>query len=128
MEIVYKKLTEAELETFNDMRMSQLTEEYESERKEVPKNLDLKSALFDYYHKRIREYVELTTKGDASLQERYEIINKFLLVKLYQKRYFQNYQYFTFMKYKTGREQKMKNTLVAYFSATGTTAAASGKR
>ena len=35
MDIVYKKLTEAELETFIDMRINQLTEEYENEGKEV---------------------------------------------------------------------------------------------
>ena len=46
MEIVYKKLTEAELGTFIDMRISQLTEEYETEGKEVSKNVDLKSTLF----------------------------------------------------------------------------------
>ena len=50
MEIVYKKLTEAELETFVEMRIKQLTEEYESAGKEIPANVNLKSALFDYYH------------------------------------------------------------------------------
>ena len=55
MEIVYKKLTEAELGTFIDMRISQLTEEYESEGREVPKNVNLKQALFDYYHKHMAD-------------------------------------------------------------------------
>ena len=55
MEIVYKKLTEAELGTFIDMRISQLTEEYETEGKEVPKNVDLKSALFDYYRRHMAD-------------------------------------------------------------------------
>ena len=55
MEIVYKKLTETELETFIDMRITQLTEEYEDARKEVPKDVDLKSALFDYYHKHMAD-------------------------------------------------------------------------
>jgi GNAT superfamily N-acetyltransferase len=55
MEIEYKKLTEAELETFIDMRIGQLTEEYVSEGREVPKNVDLKSALFDYYHKHMAD-------------------------------------------------------------------------
>ncbi len=55
MEIVYKKLTEEELETFIDMRIGQLTEEYVSEGREVPKNVDLKSALFDYYHKHMAD-------------------------------------------------------------------------
>ena len=51
MEIVYKKLTEEELETFIDMRIRQLTEEYSSESRVVPENVDLRSALFDYYRK-----------------------------------------------------------------------------
>ena len=51
MEIVFRKLTEAELETFIDMRIRQLTEEYESGGRVAPKNVDLKPALFDYYHK-----------------------------------------------------------------------------
>ena len=50
MGIVYKKLTKTELETFIDMRVTQLTEEYEAAGKEVPEDVDLKSALFDYYH------------------------------------------------------------------------------
>ena len=49
MEILYKKLTEAELETFIDMRITQLTEEYTSGGREAPKDVDLKAALFDYY-------------------------------------------------------------------------------
>ena len=55
VEIVYKRLTEAELEVFVDMRMSQLTEEYESEGREVPRQVDLKSALFEYYHKHMAD-------------------------------------------------------------------------
>lgn len=55
MEIVYKRLTEAELETFIDIRIIQLTEEYESAGKDIPKNVDLKSALFDYYHKHMAD-------------------------------------------------------------------------
>ena len=51
MEIVYKKLTEEELETFIDIRIRQLTEEYTSEGREVPENVGLKSALLDYYRK-----------------------------------------------------------------------------
>ncbi|MBO4414918.1 MAG: GNAT family N-acetyltransferase [Lachnospiraceae bacterium] len=53
--IVYKKLTEAELGTFVNMRISQLTEEYESAGREVPKNVDLKQALFDHYHKHMAD-------------------------------------------------------------------------
>lgn len=55
MEIVYKKLTEAELETFIDMRIGQLTEEYESEGREVPTDVDLKAALFEYYQKHMAD-------------------------------------------------------------------------
>ena len=55
MEIVYKKLTEAELETFIDMRIGQLTEEYESEGREVPTGVDLKAALFEYYQKHMAD-------------------------------------------------------------------------
>ena len=41
--------------------------------------------------KRIREYVELTTQGDASLQERYEIIKiqrQFVLDQIEQLQYY----------------------------------------
>ena len=55
MEIVYKKITEAELETFIDMRIGQLTEEYESEGREVPTGVDLKAALFEYYQKHMAD-------------------------------------------------------------------------
>ena len=55
MEIVYKKLTFDELDTFIDMRIKQLTEEYESEGKEVPKDVDLRSALNEFYHRHIKD-------------------------------------------------------------------------
>lgn len=55
MEIKYKKLSEAELDTFIDMRIGQLTEEYVSEGKEVPKDVDLKAALLDYYHRHMAD-------------------------------------------------------------------------
>ena len=55
MGIVYKKLTEAELENVIDMRITQLTEEYEDAGKEAPKDVDLKYALFDYYHKHMAD-------------------------------------------------------------------------
>ena len=55
MGIVYKKLTETELETFIDMRIAQLTEEYEAAGKEVPAGADLKPALSDYYHKHMAD-------------------------------------------------------------------------
>ena len=55
MQIVYKKLTETELETFIDMRIRQLTEEYVSENRKVSENVDLKSALFDFYHRHMAD-------------------------------------------------------------------------
>ena len=55
MEIKYQKMTEAELETFVDMRINQLTEEYTSSGKKVPENVNLKSALFDYYHRHMAD-------------------------------------------------------------------------
>ena len=55
MEIVYKKLTEEELDTFVDMRIRQLTEEYTTEGREDPENVDLKSALFGYYRKHLSD-------------------------------------------------------------------------
>ena len=55
MEIVYKKLTEAELNTFIDMRIRQLTEESMSGGKEAPKNVDLRSSLADYYHRHLAD-------------------------------------------------------------------------
>ena len=55
MQIVYKKLTETELETFIDMRIRQLTEEYVSEGRKVPENVDLKSELFDFYHRHMAD-------------------------------------------------------------------------
>ena len=55
MEIVYKKLSEEELDTFIDMRITQLTEEYVSEGREVPKDVDLRSALLDFYHRHMAD-------------------------------------------------------------------------
>ena len=55
MEIVYKKMTEEELETFIDIRIRQLTEEYTSEGREVPEHVGLKSALLDYYRKHMSD-------------------------------------------------------------------------
>ena len=40
-QIVYKKLTESELDTFINMRITQLTEEYTVEGKSVPEGVDL---------------------------------------------------------------------------------------
>ena len=55
MQIVYKRLTESELDTFIKMRISQLTEEYTVEGKSVPEGVDLESALKDYYHRHIAD-------------------------------------------------------------------------
>ena len=55
MQIVYKRLTESELDTFIKMRISQLTEEYTVEGKSVPESVDLESALKDYYHRHMAD-------------------------------------------------------------------------
>ena len=55
MEIIYKKLTFDELDKFIAMRIRQLTEEYESEGKTPPQDVDLKSALEDFYKKHIED-------------------------------------------------------------------------
>ena len=55
MNIVYKKLTEAELKTFIKMRIAQLTEEYTSEGRKVPEGVDLEVALFDFYHRHMAD-------------------------------------------------------------------------
>ena len=54
-EIIYRKLTEADLETFIRMRINQLTEEYTSEGREVPKNVNLAEALTEYYHRHLAD-------------------------------------------------------------------------
>jgi len=54
MEIIYKKLTENELDRFIGMRITQLTEEYTSEGKSAPE-VDLESALKEYYHKHMAD-------------------------------------------------------------------------
>ena len=54
-EIIYRKLTEADLDSFIHMRITQLTEEYTVEGREVPKNVDLASALQDFYHRHMAD-------------------------------------------------------------------------
>ena len=49
MDITYKKLTESELDRIIELRINQLTEEYVSEGKTVPKDVDLESSLRDFY-------------------------------------------------------------------------------
>lgn len=53
--IAYKKLTEAELDTFIEMRVSQLTEEYMVSGKSVPKDVDLRSAMKDFYSRHMAD-------------------------------------------------------------------------
>ncbi|MBP5609676.1 MAG: GNAT family N-acetyltransferase [Lachnospiraceae bacterium] len=55
MEIIYKRLTENELDTFINMRITQLTEEYTSEGRNVPEGADLKKALEEFYHKHMAD-------------------------------------------------------------------------
>ncbi|MBP5733869.1 MAG: GNAT family N-acetyltransferase [Lachnospiraceae bacterium] len=54
-EIVYRKLTEADLDTFIGIRITQLTEEYTVEGREVPKNVDLVAAHQDFYHRHMAD-------------------------------------------------------------------------
>ena len=49
MDIVYQRLTEKELSRIIAMRIDQLTEEYTSEGRTVPKDVDLETALMDFY-------------------------------------------------------------------------------
>ena len=49
MDIVYKKLSENELREITKMRIDQLTEEYTSGGRTVPSDVDLESALMDFY-------------------------------------------------------------------------------
>ncbi|MCR5250407.1 MAG: GNAT family N-acetyltransferase [Lachnospiraceae bacterium] len=51
----YRRLGEADLERFIDLRISQLTEEYVSEGRKLPEGVDLKAALFDYYHRHMAD-------------------------------------------------------------------------
>lgn len=54
-QITYKRLTEAELETFINMRITQMTEEYEAVGKRPPEDVDLKTALKDFYHRHMAD-------------------------------------------------------------------------
>ena len=53
--IIYKKLTEAELDTFIEMRITQLTEEYVVSGKTPPEGVDLRSALEDFYNRHMED-------------------------------------------------------------------------
>ena len=49
MDIEYKRLTENELSRIIKMRIEQLTEEYRSDGRTVPEDVDLETALMDFY-------------------------------------------------------------------------------
>jgi hypothetical protein len=49
MDIVYKRMTENELSRIVKMRIDQLSEEYASEGRTVPEDIDLETALLDFY-------------------------------------------------------------------------------
>ena len=53
MNIEYKRLTEKELNTIIKMRIDQLTEEYTSSGRTVPENIDLETALMDFYKRNL---------------------------------------------------------------------------
>ena len=53
--ITYRKFTQSDLDTFINMRITQLTEEYTTEGREVPKNVDFAAALKAYYEKHMAE-------------------------------------------------------------------------
>ena len=51
MDIVYKRLTENELDRIIKLRIDQLTEEYTSVGKTVPEGVNLEAALMEFYKK-----------------------------------------------------------------------------
>lgn len=53
MDIVYKKLTENELDRIIKMRIDQLTEEYTSSGKIPPQGVELESSLMDFYKRNL---------------------------------------------------------------------------
>lgn len=54
-EIIYRRLTKADLDAFIDMRITQLTEEYLTAGKRPPEDIDLKGALMDYYGRHLAD-------------------------------------------------------------------------
>lgn len=54
-QIFYRKLTEAELDVFIDMRITQMTEEYTTEGKNPPKDVDIETALKNFYHRHLAD-------------------------------------------------------------------------
>ena len=55
MEITYRNFTEADIETCIALRIKQLTEEYTSEGRMVPMDVDLESALRDFYQRHLED-------------------------------------------------------------------------
>ena len=55
MSITYRRLTAEHLDTFINMRVAQLTEEYVVSGREVPRGVDLNAALKAYYEKHMGE-------------------------------------------------------------------------
>ena len=55
MDIVYKKFSENEIDEVIRLRINQLTEEYTNEGKEPPKDVDLESALRDFYERHMAD-------------------------------------------------------------------------
>ena len=53
MDIVYKKLSENELNRITKMRIDQLTEEYTSAGRTVPQDVDLEASLMDFYKRNL---------------------------------------------------------------------------
>ena len=53
MGIVYKKMSENELSRIIKMRIDQLTEEYTSEGKTVPQDVNLEASLMDFYKRNL---------------------------------------------------------------------------
>ena len=53
MDIVYKRLTEKELDRIIKMRIDQLTEEYTSQGRTVPQGVDLETSLRAFYEKNL---------------------------------------------------------------------------
>ena len=54
-DITYRKLTKEDLYTFIQMRITQLTEEYTSEGRTAPENVDLGTALEEFYEKHLAD-------------------------------------------------------------------------
>ena len=54
-QITYRKLVKEDLETFIQMRIDQLTEEYTSEGKTVPEDVDLGTALHVFYERHLAD-------------------------------------------------------------------------